>query len=566
MRVRFRGSPALHFILQGNRKPLAVLSLVALATAFCETLMLAAVVQSIAAMTGGRTRIAFDLGPASLSIGIRTVLTLAVGAALLRACGTALVAMMGPRMTAESRERHRRQLFRSYLSASWETQSADKSGRLLQTLSSSVNEANTIISMVSQAIPAFVTLTVMLSLALVINPVVTACMGLFGMLIGLASWPVSARAQAAARADAAGRNATASHVAGVLAAGAEIAVFGVGQGVARKGDHWIGQAEGAYARAIGLKRLVATSSQSIAFISAATALLVLHLGQFDVDFAAVGTITVLLLRAAGLAQQVQSATSQYGAVVPFVDQVRETIEHYRSRRRSFGSARFPPTHDLSLQGVTYAYPSSPQLVVSVDQAVFAQGSFVAVIGPSGSGKSTLIQLMLRLRVPSQGTITIGGVPMLDIAEDELSAHMAYVPQSPHLVPGTVRDNIRFWRDGISDAQVISAARTAHVHDDIEQLDQGYDTMLDSHVDALSGGQKQRLALARALVTTPRILILDEPTSALDARNEKAVMETLTELRGEVTVIIVTHRTSMVGQCDRVLRLEDGELKQVGVRA
>lgn len=559
MRRRDRESSPLGFLLQGNVKGLLVLSAVALVTALCETLMLAAVVQSIAALSAGRSSLSLDLGPVSTTVTLGLLLLLALGLALARALGTAATALAGPRIAARSRERQRQRLFGSYLEADWATQSADKSGRLLETLSSAVNEANTVVNLLSQAIPAFITLVVMMGLALFINPIVTTGMLLIGVLASLALRPANVRAQRAAMSDADGRNATASHVAGVIAAGSEIAVFGAGAGVYADGKRWIGAAERQFMISNALKRLVATSGQSIAFVLATAGLVVLQASGWDGDFAAIGTITVLLLRSAGLAQQVQMTTSQYGAVVPFIEQVRETIGHYEAHARRFGTHRFPPSVEIRLQGVTYAYPNNPRVVVTVDEAVLPQGAAVALLGPSGSGKSTLMQLLLRLRTPTAGSITVGGVPLDDIAEDEFSRNVAYLPQAPRLVPGTIGENIRFWRHHISDADVVAAARSAHVHEDIQRLPDSYATMLDSHVDALSGGQKQRLALARALATKPRILILDEPTSALDEANEVAVMRTLQELPGDVTVIIVTHRVSTVAHCDIVLHLEAGRL-------
>ena len=348
-------------------------------------------------------------------------------------------------------------------------------------------------------------------------------------------------------------------MAGVLAAGAEIAVLGSRQGVLDVGYARIGHAEHSFGRSQGFKRVVSTAGQSIAFLLAAGGLFLLSVTKASVNFATVGTITVLLLRGVGLAQQVQAATGQYGAVLPFIDQVRTLLDRYEAHRQSFGSAAFPDSFDVVLDEIAYTYPGTQASAIRVDHAAFLQGSSTAIVGPSGSGKSTLIQLLLRLRLPSQGGLTVGGLDLQSISEQEFSTHFAYVPQSPVLVPGTILENIRFFRSGVSDADVVRAAKLAHIHEDIERMSSGYETVIDAHVDALSGGQKQRLALARALTSSPSVVVLDEPTSALDATNEAAVIDTLRQLHGSTTIIMITHKLSTVAHCDAVLHVEHGQL-------
>jgi ABC-type bacteriocin/lantibiotic exporter with double-glycine peptidase domain len=261
-----------------------------------------------------------------------------------------------------------------------------------------------------------------------------------------------------------------------------------------------------------------------------------------------------------MAQQVQAATSQYGAVTPFIEQVRELIEHYERHRQSFGEHPFPETFDITLDEVIYTYPGTSRPALAVDHARFDQGSATAVLGPSGSGKSTLVQLILRLRSPSQGRVSVGGVPVDAISQKEFSAKVAYLPQAPHLVPGTIAENIQFFRPDVTHEALLRAAKRAHLHEEIEAFPEGYETVLDSHVDRLSGGQKQRLALARALATDPVILVLDEPTSALDPANTTLVMNTLLELRESTTVIMITHNPSALNYCDSELLVEAGRVQ------
>jgi ATP-binding cassette subfamily B protein len=145
----------------------------------------------------------------------------------------------------------------------------------------------------------------------------------------------------------------------------------------------------------------------------------------------------------------------------------------------------------------------------------------------------------------------------DVSLAEWTQRVGYVPQDPRLLSATVAENIRFYRRYLSDADVVAAAKQAHVHDEIMALPDGYDTTIGQRADAVSGGQRQRLCIARALAGRPDFLILDEPTSALDVRSESLVQESLKTLHGEFTLLIVAHRLSTLNICDRIMVIVNG---------
>ncbi|MFN7149503.1 MAG: ATP-binding cassette domain-containing protein, partial [Microthrixaceae bacterium] len=220
---------------------------------------------------------------------------------------------------------------------------------------------------------------------------------------------------------------------------------------------------------------------------------------------------------------------------------------------------------IRFQDVSYSYDGRVDALsgVSFDVAV---GEAVGLIGPSGSGKSTLIQMLLRLRHPATGTYLVDGVDVAEIDEDSWFSQIAFVPQDSRVFDDTIAENIRFFRDGVSRADIEAAARRAHVHDEIVAMPDGYDTVLGSRGGSLSGGQRQRVAIARALVTDPSMLVLDEPTSALDMRSESLVHETLSELKGSVTLFVIAHRLSTLNTCDRIMVMGDGRLQAFGDRS
>ncbi len=185
---------------------------------------------------------------------------------------------------------------------------------------------------------------------------------------------------------------------------------------------------------------------------------------------------------------------------------------------------------------------------------------VGIVGPSGSGKSTLVQLMLGLRQPTAGRVLAQGREIQHFSRSEWARRVTFVPQAAHLMAGTVADNIRFLRDDVSDADIEQAARLAHLHEDVVAWPEGYGRDVGERGGHLSGGQQQRLCIARALVENPDVLILDEPTSSLDVRSESLIRETLSELSKRMTVVVIAHRMSTLEICDRIMVIQDGQLK------
>jgi len=167
-------------------------------------------------------------------------------------------------------------------------------------------------------------------------------------------------------------------------------------------------------------------------------------------------------------------------------------------------------------------------------------------------------------MPSHGHVFVGDVPASSIRKGNGSSPIALVAQESILLQGSIASNISFFRD-VSQERIEIAARAAHLHEDIVAMPRSYETPVGEGGDALSGGQRQRLAIARALVGSPRVLVLDEPTSALDGRSESLVRRTLSELRDHVTVIVISHRLATVEDCDLLLVLDSGRLADFGPR-
>ncbi|MFH1159037.1 MAG: ATP-binding cassette domain-containing protein, partial [Pseudomonadota bacterium] len=213
--------------------------------------------------------------------------------------------------------------------------------------------------------------------------------------------------------------------------------------------------------------------------------------------------------------------------------------------------------------VTFRYRLDGPTVLNDIHLEIPVGQVVGVVGPSGSGKSTLAKLVQRLYVPEAGRILVDGVDLSMIDVSWLRRQVGVVLQENVLFNRTIRENIAFSSPGLPVEQVIHAAKMAGAHEFILELPQGYDTMVGERGSSLSGGQRQRIAIARALITNPRILIFDEATSALDYESERVIQENMRQIVKGRTVIIIAHRLSAVRQCDRIITIEKGRIVEDG---
>lgn len=231
---------------------------------------------------------------------------------------------------------------------------------------------------------------------------------------------------------------------------------------------------------------------------------------------------------------------------------------------SRGVLRPEITGAVTLDHVSFSYPERPDVPVLKDLSVdIADNECVAIVGSSGSGKSTITALLQRLYEPTSGIIRVGFNELRSTDVHHLREHVAVVSQHPNLFDASISENIAYSSKALSAEDIRRAAQAAHVHDFIESLPKGYDTLVGENAALISGGQAQRLQIARALARPARILILDECTSALDAENQAAVMETLMQARVGRTTLVVTHKLQMMRMCDRILVMHDGVIAEQG---
>lgn len=228
-----------------------------------------------------------------------------------------------------------------------------------------------------------------------------------------------------------------------------------------------------------------------------------------------------------------------------------------------GARALPPGPvTVRFESVDFGYDPGRQILHGLSFEIPA-GRKLAVVGASGAGKSTLARLLFRFYDADAGRITFNGIDTRDLTQDSLRTAIGIVPQDTVLFNDTICYNIAYGRQGASREEVIEAARSAHIHDFVQSLPDGYDTLVGERGLKLSGGEKQRVAIARTLLKNPPVLIFDEATSALDSRTEQAIQQELTEIAASRTALVIAHRLSTVVDADSILVLDAGRVLEQG---
>ena len=255
-------------------------------------------------------------------------------------------------------------------------------------------------------------------------------------------------------------------------------------------------------------------------------------------------------------REIRHALADMEKMFSLLDEHREIEDSLNATALEVGSAA------VRFDNVSFGYAPDRQILFDVSFAIPA-GNTVAVVGASGAGKSTLSRLLFRFYDVQQGRILISGQDIREVTQSSLRAAIGIVPQDTVLFNDTIYYNIAYGRPEATREEIIVAAQAAHIHDFIESLPQGYDTMVGERGLKLSGGEKQRVAIARAILKNPAILIFDEATSALDSKSEKAIQAELRAIAQNRTTLVIAHRLSTVVDADQILVMDQGKIVERG---
>ena len=238
------------------------------------------------------------------------------------------------------------------------------------------------------------------------------------------------------------------------------------------------------------------------------------------------------------------------------------LEAEKTEKESRKMAPLTLAGDIQIRNLDFRYGTRRQVLSDINLTI-KKGEKVAFVGESGSGKTTLSKLLLHLYSPEKGEILINGNNIEDIRLECLRERIAYIPQETFLFSGSIYDNLVLGMDDVDMDNVVEAAKLAQAHDFINELPLRYETRLEENGANLSGGQRQRLAIARAMLKKPDILILDEATSNLDSITERALDKTINEFSKEMTTIFIAHRLSTIKDCDRIFVMDKGKIIEQG---
>jgi len=219
-------------------------------------------------------------------------------------------------------------------------------------------------------------------------------------------------------------------------------------------------------------------------------------------------------------------------------------------------------NSIIFNNVSFAYNDETVVFNNINVTI-VKGEAIGLVGPSGTGKSTLCDLLLGFITPTKGHLFIDGIDINNITLEALRNQIGYVSQRTFLFNDTIWHNIGYANATATQDDIIKACKAAHAHEFIMKLPQGYDTIVGENGSMLSGGQKQRLTIARALLKNPAIIILDEATSALDEESEHMIKLTMKELKGKKTLIIISHRPTMLQYADRIIAIENRNIHEIG---
>ena len=307
---------------------------------------------------------------------------------------------------------------------------------------------------------------------------------------------------------------------------------------------------------------------TVEFLAAISVTFIVWFGGYEVlnDEMTAGALVAFLTYAVNLANPVKRLSRVYGNLqraMAAVDRVFAVIDLKETITDKPDAKALPETKgEVSISNVTFEYKKGVPALSNISLEV-KPGQMIAFVGPSGAGKSTIANLIPRFYEVTSGKIAIDGHDIRDVTLASLREQIGIVPQETMLFSTTVRENIRYGRLDATDEEVEAAAKAANADSFIKELPQGYDTPIGERGLNLSGGQRQRMAIARAILKNPRILILDEATSALDTESEKIVQAALDKLMIGRTSFVIAHRLSTIFNADQIYVIDNGHVKEHG---
>lgn len=459
----------------------------------------------------------------------------------------------------------RDEMLRDYVACEFLVKDDLDEGGLQQLIVTFPSQGNGLIQGLTQSAAALLTMSAMLGFSFTSDA--TATLGLLAAVLGVSLLLIPLR-RVVRRHSSEAVETQVNLSSGVAELGdlrAEVDVFGVGASVVRRVGERV-HSDGQVGRRMAIiKQLIPPAYNGVTYLAVATGLLLLGRASPE-DLATVGPIMLVILRTLAYGQAVQQGAVLIAQIGPFLGYLNSTVGRFRTHQVRTSGEAVGSFKEIHFKSVSFCYPTSAggRGVTNLELKI-RRGESVGLVGPSGGGKSTTLKLLVGLYEPSNGAIEIDGRPLATLSRKDWSSLVGFVPQQPKLLIGTISENVRFFRPGISDHQVREALAAADLLGEIEALEHGIETTVGPGASSLSGGQMQRLAIARALVNKPVLVVMDEPTSAIDQESEREVAAAIAAVASEVTVVIASHRPQILENCDRFIEIGPRGVVAEGIR-
>lgn len=453
-------------------------------------------------------------------------------------------------------------LFNHTINASWLYLSKQKIGHLEKVISYDIGAGAVLLALTTSVVILIVNIIIYSTIAFNISSIVTLITLTAGGVMFFIFKPLVHRSRIAAQKSGAimkdGANLINESMIGIKT----IKAMAIEDKIAGKAQNIFEKWKELAIRIATLSNFTSSALQPIAVI------LILILFAFfsttsGFTFATFAVIIYAINKIFAYIQQGQNQLHTINEHYPFLRTVLEYEKEAKiNKEKNTGNTLFKFNDAITFEDVSFSYHKKDPALKNINLTI-KKGEITGIIGPSGSGKTTIVDLLLRLIEPESGKVLLDNIDIREINIKEWRDSIGYVSQDIFLLNDTVRNNITFYSEDISTEDIENTMKMANIYDFIKSLDEGLDTIVGERGTRLSGGQRQRIVLARILARNPKILVLDEATSALDNESQALILETIENLRGKLTVIIIAHRPSTVKNADQIAVIDESRIVETG---
>ncbi len=460
----------------------------------------------------------------------------------------------------------RQQLYNVYLHAPVNFFDTNPLARMTSLLQGEIEKVRLLMTHLATALTALMTLMAYLGIVLLVSWQLTLLVGILLLLVAVGLRALLRKIKQSGRASAQVEMALGQHILDTLSGIRLVKAYGAEQLELAHVEKLLAEGAEANQRTITRKALmeplteIATLSLTMVILVGAYTVLVTK-GLLSVAGSLV--FMLVLIKIVPVSKKINISRAHIEECLPALNKVLEALRLPLKYPVPAGILPFPGLKEhLTFEDMGFSYPKKSNVLQHINLTI-ERGTTVAIIGASGAGKSTLAALIPRFYDVTTGRICIDGQDIRNFEVTSLRRAMAFVSQDTYLFHVSIRENITYGLNDVSHAAIEEAARLAYAHEFIENLAEGYDTIVGDRGVQLSGGQRQRISLARAILRDPSLLILDEATSALDAESEQLIQAALERLRHNRTILVIAHRLATVRNADRILVMAQGQIVEDG---